>query len=469
MDKNQVPWLERISYGLSGTGFNLIFMMTSTYLLYFYTDVFGLEAAIIAPVFLVGRIIDALTDPLEGILMDRVNTRWGKIRPFWLWFSLPWGILSALVFTVPNFSPTGKVVYIYITYLLFNAVLSLVSLPIAAILPSLTSNTDERTVVNVISQIFSTIGGTVVMMVTLPLVSAFGKSSPQQGFLLTAILFSSIAVVLFLNAWARTRERVQPVNQQPTPVAQSLKSFNQVPWYVLIGVLIIVNLAATMKNQSTIYYMQYNIGKPELTSAMLTVPNLFMILSLLLSPAISKKMGKRNASLVGLGISTLGCLLVLLAGQNIPLLFAGSIVTMLGFGIPFALIGAMFADTVDYIEWKSGVRSTGLVYSATTISIKMGQGLGGALGAAVLGLGHYVPNIVQSPASLLAIQFNFTWAVLIAVAISAVILFFYPVDVLYPTILEDLKARREQARQDLVGQNHLEQDHSTGLVELIGQ
>jgi GPH family glycoside/pentoside/hexuronide:cation symporter len=437
--------LERISYGLSNTGFSLMFTMTSTYLLYFYTDVFGVSAAIIAPVFLAGRIIDALTDPLEGILMDRVNTRWGKIRPFWLWFSLPWAILAIFVFTAPNFSPTGKVVFIYVTYLLFNAVISLVSLPIAAILPSLTSNTNERTVVSVIGQLFGTFGSLIVMMLTLPLVSAFGKSDPKQGFLLTAILFSSIAVLLFLNAWARTRERVQPVNKEPAPVKQALKSLNQAPWYILMAILIIVNLASTMKNQSTIYFMQYNVGRLDLASTMLTLPSLFMILSLVLSPAISKKMGKRNTSILGFGISALGCLLVIVAGKNIPLLFTGSIVLTLGFGLPFGVIGAMFADTVDYVEWKSGVRSTGLVYSASTISIKMGQGLGGALGAAVLAIGHYVPNVVQSASSLAAISFSFSWAALIGIVIGAVALFFYPVDKLYPTIVEDLKARREEA------------------------
>jgi GPH family glycoside/pentoside/hexuronide:cation symporter len=246
------------------------------------------------------------------------------------------------------------------------------------------------------------------MMLTLPLVSAFGESNPQQGFLLTAILFASIGVLLFLNTWARTCERILPVNKEPAPVGRSLKSLNQGPWYPLMVVLIIVNLVSTMRNQSTIYFMEYNVGRPDLTSAMLTIPNLFMVLSLVLSPLISKKMGKRNASVLGFGISALGCLLVVVAGANVPLLFAGSIVLTLGFSLPFGVIGAMFADTVDYIEWKRGVHSTGLVYSATTVSIKMCQGLGGALGAAVLALGHYVPNVVQSASSLAAIRFSFS-------------------------------------------------------------
>jgi GPH family glycoside/pentoside/hexuronide:cation symporter len=122
----------------------------------------------------------------------------------------------------------------------------------------------------------------------------------------------------------------------------------------------------------------------------------------------------------------------------------------------------MFADTVDYVEWKSGVRSTGLVYSASTISIKVGQGLGGALGAAMLAIGHYVPNVIQSVSSLAAIRFSFAWAALIGIAIGAVALFFYPVDKLYPTILKDLEARREAAALG-------DQEHSTASSETPAQ
>jgi GPH family glycoside/pentoside/hexuronide:cation symporter len=441
MEKNQVSWLERISYGLSDTGFNLIFTMVSTYLLYFYTDVFGVAAAVVAPVFLIGRILDAATDPLEGLLMDKVNTRWGKIRPFWLWFSVPWGILAVLVFSSPSLSATGKVVYIYITYLLFNAVLSLVSLPINAILPSLTSNTHERTVVNVIRMVFNTIGNLLVVGLTLPLVSAFGKADKQQGYLLTAILFASIAVILFLNAWARTRERVQPVSEKPIAVKEGLKSLNHLPWYLLMGIIIIVNISFTIKNQSTIYYMQYNMQRADLTPALLTVPNLFLLVTIVLSPLVSKRIGKRNACLLGVGVSIFGSILVVISGTSIPLLFVGTIISFMGLGMPAGLLGAMFADTVDYIEWKSNVRSTGLIYSASSIGIKMGQGLGGALGAAVMAIGHYVPNVVQSDSSLAAMHFNFAWMTLIAVILLAVVIYFYRVDQVYPQILADLKNR----------------------------
>lgn len=145
--------------------------------------------------------------------------------------------------------------------------------------------------------------------------------------------------------------------------------------------------------------------------------------------------------MLGIGIAIIGSILVVVSGPNVPLLFVGTVVSFLGLGIPAGLLGAMFADTVDYAEWKTGVRSTGIIYSATSFGVKMGQGLGGALGAMVMALGHYVPNAVQSPSALAAIHFNFGWSVVIALAILAILLFFYPVDRVYPQIQAELEAR----------------------------
>ncbi len=275
--------------------------------------------------------------------------------------------------------------------------------------------------------------------------SAFGEADEQKGYLLTAVLFSSIAVILFLNAWARTRERVQPVEEKPVAIKDGLKSLNTLPWYLLMAVVVIVNLSITIKNQSTIFYMQYNLNRPDLTPTLLTVPNLFLLLSVVLSPMISKRMGKRNASLLGISVSLLGSILVVISNTSIPLLFVGTILNYLGLGIPAGLLGAMFADTVDYVEWKSKVRSTGLIYSASSIGIKMGQGFGGALGAGMMALGAYVPNVPQVASSLAAIRFNFAWAILIALILLAVVVYFYDVDKVYPRIAEDLKNRRSSA------------------------
>lgn len=442
METNQVPWSERISYGLTDTGYNLVFTMVGTYLLFFYTDVYGVAAAVIAPLFLLARVLDGVTDPFEGIIIDKIHTRWGKCRPFWLWFSTPFAVLAVLTFSAPDFSATGKIIYVYATYIGLNLFISLVSLPISAILPNLTNNNHERTVVNVVRMVCNAVGSLIVAAATIPLVAAFGRGNSQQGFFLTAVLFAFVAVVLFINGWAHTRERVQPNNGKPVSVKDGIRSINTLPWYLLLALVVIVNLSLTIKNQSTIYYMQYNLNRPDLTPALLTLPNLFLLLAIVVSPTISKRMGKRNASLLGVFISIAGNILIVVANSSIPLLFAGTIISFLGLGIPAGLLGAMFADTVDYAEWKTGVRSTGIIYSASSFGVKMGQGLGGALGAMIMALGHYVPNAVQSVSALAAIRFNFVWSVLIAVIILAVLFYFYPVDKLYPQIQADLEMRR---------------------------
>lgn len=443
MKTKQVSWPERISYGLTDGGFNLIFSMISTYLMYFYTDVFGIPVAVIAPLFFIGRILDGITDPLEGILIDRTNTRWGKCRPFWLWFAIPYGIFGILTFFAPDLGLTGKIIYVYVTYICLNLLVSLVSLPTQAILPILTSDSQERTVINAVRMIAGTIGSIIVASATWPLINRLGHGDERKGFFLTSLVYGIAAAALLINGWARTKERVKVDEGKPIPVKQGLKSVLNLPWLLLLVIAIVANLCNAIRSTSTLYYLRYYLGRPDLLSTLLTVPSIFGILMIILSPLLAKKLGKRNASLIGIGISIVGSVIVIVSGKNISLLLIGTILTYMGLCIPVGLLGAMFADTVDYTEWKSGVRSTGLIYSACSMGVKAGQGVGGALGAIILTLGNYVPDVVQSPSSLAAIKFNYAWVGVIASVLMFVLLYFYKVDKLYPQIIYDLENKRK--------------------------
>lgn len=143
MTENQVGWKERISYGLSDTACNLVFQVIGTYLMFFYTDVFGLSLAAVGTLFLVARIIDALDAPIFGVLIDRTSTKWGKSRPYFLWLAVPFGIMATLTFFTPNLSDSGKSIYAYITYISVGIIYSGVNVPITSILPSLSSNPQE--------------------------------------------------------------------------------------------------------------------------------------------------------------------------------------------------------------------------------------------------------------------------------------------------------------------------------------
>jgi sugar (glycoside-pentoside-hexuronide) transporter len=441
METKQVPFFERISYGLTDLGYNLVFMLIGTYVMYFYTDVFGLPSAVIAALFFFAKILDALVDPLVGMLMDRTQTKWGKFRPYWLWFSVPFGALCLTIFSVPAFPVMGKIIYAFITYIVINIMFSFVSLPISAILPSLTSNVFERSICNVIRMVGNIVGAIIVSATTMPLVALFGKGDLQKGFFMTALLFSILAIAIMLNGWIHTKERVSSVNNEPITMLKGIKSVVSLPWVLLLITLFLFNLAMTIKNQTAIYYVQYYLKRTDLVALITTAPFLFCIFTIVLSPYIGKLMGFRNACMLGFIISIIGNLVIVAAETNIVILLIGTAICYLGLGIPGGLLNVMFADTVDYAEWRTGIRATGINYAACSFGVKLGQGIGSALGATIMAMGHYVANTEQSPSSIAAIKFDYIWFGVIAAAIAMLTFVFYRLDKQLPQIKANLEKR----------------------------
>ncbi|AIQ24906.1 MFS transporter [Paenibacillus sp. FSL H7-0737] len=448
MNENQMPWRERISYGLGDTASNLIFQMTTLYLMYFYTDVFGLNPGAVAVVFLVARVIDAIVEPFIGVMIDRTQTKWGKCRPYFLWLAVPFSLTAVLMFLTPDFGDTGKLVYAYISYTVLGIMYSGINLPLSAILPSLTSNSNERTVINTVRMIFAVIGVVTVSAGTMPLVKAFGGGDQAKGFLVTMILFSSIALLLFLNMFANTKERVKAIDEKPLPMREGVKALKgNVPWLIMLLMSLFLWITTSIQGQTSIYYMTYYMKKPELIPIVNSM-QLLMIFSMVIAPFVVKKIGKRNTIIMGSVVSIIGYLIAITGGNalSIPVLLAGLLISGLGMGVGAGLIFAMMADTVDYGEWKSGVRAQGLLYSAASFGVKVGMGLGGALGGVILSMGGYVANsTAQSESALAAISFNYLWAPIIGQIIMITLLLFYRLDKDQPVMMRELEERRNSS------------------------
>lgn len=448
MNENQMPWRERISYGLGDTASNLIFQMTTLYLMYFYTDVFGLNPGAVAVVFLVARVIDAIVEPFIGVMIDRTQTKWGKCRPYFLWLAVPFSLTAVLMFLTPDFGDTGKLVYAYISYTVLGIMYSGINLPLSAILPSLTSNSNERTVINTVRMMFAVIGVVTVSAGTMPLVKAFGGGDQAKGFLVTMILFSSIALLLFLNMFGNTKERVKAIDEKPLPMREGVKALKgNVPWLIMLLLSLFLWITTSIQGQTSIYYMTYYMKKPELIPIVNSM-QLLMILSMVIAPFIVKKIGKRNTIIIGSVVSIIGYLIAITGGNalSVPVLLAGLLVSGLGMGVGAGLIFAMMADTVDYGEWKSGVRAQGLLYSAASFGVKVGMGLGGALGGVILSMGGYVANsTAQSESALAAISFNYLWAPIIGQIIMITLLLFYRLDKDQPVMMRELEERRNSS------------------------
>lgn len=445
MEKNLVSWRERISYAMGDTASNLTFSMVTTYLLFFYTDVFGITAATVATLFLVTRIWDAINDPIMGVVVDRTQTRWGKCRPWFLWIAIPYGIFAILTFTTPDISMTGKIIWAYVTYIGLGMAYTAINIPLSAILPSMTNNNHERTTVNAVRMLGGIFGAFAVAGATMPLVEAFGKGDMQKGFQSTMILFAVIAVVMFFTTFANVRERIKPKEDKKVSVKEGMKAIKgNGPWLITLLLNFVFWVGMTVRNQTAVYYLQYNVGREDLIAAFVPMGYIAMLLAIAVSPMISKRVGgKRNTFIIGNVIALVGVFVMAAAGvSNVGMLFAGYFIVGFGTGFGAGLLFAMMADTVDYGEWLSGVSAQGLLYSASSFGVKLGMGIGGALGALILSVGNYVPGEAQVQSALNAIKFDFIWVSAIAIVLLTVLLFFYNLDKKYDQVKKDLDQRR---------------------------
>ena len=395
---------ERVGYGIADFGINLYFISAMTYLLYFYTDVFGLSAAAAAGVMGVARLVDAVTDPMMGGIAERTRSRWGRLRPYLLFGALPLAALAVLTFTVPDLDYLGKLWWAYITYTAFGIAYTVVSIPYSALTASLTSDHDERTVLSTIRMACAFGGGLVVSGITWDLVGWF--DSEAEGYRWSMLLYAVAATALLWITFAMTRERIQPPPEQKLKIADSARAVLLNPPLIVVIVMFTGGmLSFTVRQAIAPYFFKYNLERPDLVGTWFQITLSIMFLGLLVTPMLARRYGKAGGILIGALVT-----IVAAAGMyftpysDIELIFFWGCLMALG-GTPIAVLGwAMLPDTVDYAQWRHGVRADGAIFSMSSFFQKLAKTIGGAGIAAVLALAGYVANAEQTAASLAAIH-----------------------------------------------------------------
>lgn len=406
----QTKWPERISYGLSDAADNLVFQVMTTYLLFFYTDVYGLNPGAVAILFVVARIADVIESFLIGTMIDHTHSRFGKSRPFFLWYALPYVIFAILTFVTPDFSGTGKLVWAYVTYLGLGFFYTAVNLPITSILPTMSQNERELTLLGVIRQFFGSSVQIIVAVFTLPLVAFFGKGNQQHGFLMTITLFGIISLVLIWNTFWHVRERFT----NPTIAHQPMKKvipmlLKNKPWIVISVVILLFWLVTAIKNQTAIYYFKYTLHDEGLVP----LANSFTLASLIgvvLIMRLTNPFGKKQTMLGGIVTAFIGQL-VMLAGvyiHSLPVLFTGVVINSMGHGMIVGLVSIMIADTIRY-GTTMGIQAEGVLASTDNFGVNVGLGVGGLITAGLFNLSGYVSNHAQNMATLHMINVNYIW------------------------------------------------------------
>ncbi len=451
---------ERIGYAVGDTASNLFFQTFILFITIFYTDVFGISAKAVGTMFLITKIWDAVNDPMMGMIADRTETRWGKFRPYILWFAIPFGIVGVLTFTTPNLSTGGKLIYAYITYTLLMMLYTIVNVPYSALMGVITSNARVRTIVSQFRFVAAFFGGLIVQYSALRMVQRFGAGNDALGWNRAMIVLSSLAVILLFITFATTRERVKPPKGQKTPLKDDLRDLSKnKPWLMIGGATVFQLMYILIRTGCIIYYFTYFVQDQEvmlfgrlysfsyqsMVSFFFMSGSVMTILGSVLASWFSKVLGKKNTYAGFLGASGIfAACFFFLAPNDIILMFIFQFLVSFALGPVSVLQWAMYTDTADYSELETGRRATGLVMSASLFALKLGVALGASILAWILAGYGYVPNVQQTATSLLGIRMAMSIYAAIPAIIGAGIMFFYPLtNQRMVEIEKELNARRK--------------------------
>jgi sugar (glycoside-pentoside-hexuronide) transporter len=427
-EKSQVEKVSlrgRLSYALTDGCGNLLYCIIGSYLLYFYTDVFGLSVATTGAILLATRLLDAVDAPVWGFIVDHTKTKYGQSRPYFLWLCVPFAVFMWLTFTTPGLSGTAKTVYAVVTYILAGVFYTGIQTAITSILPNLTRNPGERVMLNTFRMVGGNVGAFVCMTFTLSLVAFFGGGNDQKGFSMALAFFGIIAIILFTIAFKNLRE-VNVENIKQIPVKDSIRAIKgNWPWIILVVANLIFWIALTIRLSTVVYYCQYYLGDKSLV-AVINGTMIIQVVGMISIPFIVGKTSKYKTMIIGFCLAALGHVAMFLAGANIPYLLAAWGLSCIGQGIACSMPFAMLSDTVDYGEWKTGIRASGFLTAiGSAFCIKAGSGIGGFIPAMVMDAFGYVPNAVQSASALLGIQVVFIWLPAVIFLLGIVPMLFY--------------------------------------------
>ncbi len=469
--------IEKIGYSLGDLAANLVFQTLMTYLAYFYTDIYKLDANdATAIMFTVGLVAAIGFNPIVGAIADRTNSKWGKFRPWILWTAVPLGIISVMAFSTPDFSYKGKVIYAVVTYTLLLLLYATSNLPYSALSGVITGNMKERNSISSYRFVAVMFAQFFVQVFMLPIIIYVGEGDKAVGIEIVMTWLAVIGTIMLLITFLTTRERVVPTEDQKSTVWEDILDLvKNKPWIIMLLITTLTFVSLAMKGGSYVYYFENFIDASKLTSfinpfleflssvginffgndpvsAGFGLFNaggiIFMIIGIGLSKTLADKYGKRNVFGLFLLIATLFILFFnFFKPTSIRLIFGAQILHGFFYGITIPLLWAMIADVADYSEWKNNRRATAIIFSAMMVGLKLGLSVGGALVTKILDFYGYdaSTNTIQSLDAILGTKLLVSIYPAIPFFIAVGLLFFYEINKSMENQIEkDLKQRRNK-------------------------
>jgi len=443
---------EKVGYGMGDMASNFYMGFFALFLLYYYTDVYGISASAAATMLLVTKFIDAISDPAMGLLADRTTTKWGKYRPYLLWMAIPYALLGYLLFLGPEFGDTGKLIFAYVSYSLVMLAYTAINVPYSGLMAVIHPESSERTKAAQFRFVFASIGSLIVGASAKPLVELLGGGDELLGFRLTIILFAVLSVAIFWYTFAVTRERVMP-NKHEASITEDMSALlENKSWLILVctGIFIVVALVARFA--SIAYYTKYYMGDDgtniflwmDQTTLIISCGLLGQLFGALITPMLVTRFEKHRLMFA---INLFHAILLFfgftISPDNLAVTIIVHTLGIITFGIAITLLFTMYTDCVEYGEWKTGNNSAGLTVSASMFSLKLGSAVGGALPGFILASFGFIANQNQTPESIEGIRYMFNILPAIFFLLGALLILFYKIDREQLTQIEsDLIERR---------------------------
>lgn len=424
-------------YGFGDLASQFVWTFVGSYLTVYYTDVVGLAPAAVSVIMLVARIWDAVNDPMMGAIAERSHSKFGRFRP-WIAFGCPFlAVFSVLTFANPFRGNTASgITWAAVTYIITGMLYTLVNIPYGAMNSVMTEDADQRNQLNTSRNIGMNVGMAVVSALAPTLLLMFSnkgaKVADSKGYLWTAVLFAIVSIPLFLVVFFTSKEVVNPnkgltkqeiaaKNSKKLSVKETLKNLVKNKYLMIITLIMAVQMTAYMGRIAVVaYWVIYCLDSFAMLSIITTIPTVLGVVGSLFVPKAAKKFGKRQVLWFSMLIQSIGLLIMYFAPfDNIKMVIVGDVIFgLFNVGMPMTL--SMVADSVDYMELKTGVRNDGTAYATYGLATKLGNAIGGSVGILIISAFGYVANAKQTTEALRGINItvNLIPAILFLVAVG---------------------------------------------------
>ena len=433
---------QRLGFGAADMASNFVWPMITANLTIYYSDALLMDTAVISVISLSSKIIDAFTDVLMGVIVDKTTFKSGKCRPYFLIGALPLAIFAIATFLLPSLVSNNEVLMIamvFITYNLISTAYTVVNTPLSAILPSLSSDERERNVLVTYRMVMAALGSFAVTFFGMPLINSFGGKADKFSYAWTMAIFAVIAVLLLIFSFANTREVVKPMKQEKVKFKDGIKAVNG--QYILFVLTMFVYMLGFAIKQAGVNYFYYyyvvegqigneiRIAPPEMISIQAAVTSFSMMAGQLPIPFFCRVLGKKRSAIMMNIIAIFGNIFFIFSGTNMVLLLVGTAVVWFALGYLMGMRFAMLADVVEYCELKSGIRAAGILSSLDSFIAKLTFGFNVTIFLGLLGLAGYIPNKPdQTDTVKFFIQMGFIGVPILCIIVTIILFLFFRVD-----------------------------------------